>query len=468
MSFPKDFLWGGASSAFQIEGAFQEDGKGITVADLRTQKARERLGIADTETTIDFYHRYKEDIQIMKECGLKAFRMSISWARIYPEGNGEINQKGIDFYNNVIDELVKNGIEPIVTLYHFDFPQALIEQYNGWTSRQCIEDFVNYCKTCFENFGDRVHYWLTINEQEVITKLPFFQGLKTEEETAQADHHMHLANALVFKLYHSMNLNGKIGPCFSYTTRYPATMHPKDQFVAMDMDDNNVFYMVDLLRYGKYPKYYINNLKKHGLSFEMKEGDEDILKDANPDFLGLNWYVTDVVGHDGDDVQTAGEMEGYEGPALPRQDRGVPGEYKVYYNPYTPYSEYNWNCDGLGLRYALRKMYARAHMPLLITENGWSANEALGEDGKIHDDYRIHYLSEMVKNMSDAIDDGVELFGYTPWSFFDVLSASQGMDKRYGMVFVDRTNDDLKEMKRIPKDSYYWYKNCIEKNGDIK
>jgi 6-phospho-beta-glucosidase len=178
--------------------------------------------------------------------------------------------------------------------------------------------------------------------------------------------------------------------------------------------------------------------------------------------------VTDVVGHDGDDVQTAGEMEGYEGPELPRQDRGVKGEYKVYYNPYTPYSEYNWNCDGLGLRYALRKMYARSHMPLLITENGWSANETLGEDGKIHDDYRIHYLSEMVKNMSDAIDDGVELFGYTPWSFFDVLSASQGMDKRYGMVFVDRTNDDLKDMKRIPKDSYYWYKNCIEKNGDIK
>ncbi len=460
MSFPSNFLWGGSISAFQAEGAWNEGGKGVTVADIRCQKEHEALGIADASAAIDFYHHYKEDIALMKECGLKSFRFSISWARIFPNGNGEINQEGIDFYQDVINELVANDIAPIVTLYHFDLPYSLIEQYEGFYSRQCIDDFVNYAKVCFNQFGDKVKYWLTINEQTVITAIPQFQGLDDLKKSYQAYHHMCLANALVIKLYHSMNLNGMIGPCISYTTNFPASVNSKDVMLAYEFDDIHVFSLIDVHFYGSYPQYFINDLTKKGLMFEMQPGDEEILKDARPDFLGLNWYVTEVIGQYIDE-DGFGE---YEGPSLPRQSRAVKGEYQYYKNPYTKYSEYNWNCDPVGLRFALRRLYSRYHLPVMITENGWSANETLA-DGTVHDTERIEYFEGMVEQMSLAIDDGVELISFNPWSFLDVLSSSQGMDKRYGMVFVDRTNDDLKEMKRYPKDSFYWYQNIIRNNG---
>ena len=463
MGFPKDFLWGASISAFQAEGAYLEDGKTLTVADIRLQEAAKKLGLADSSVAVDFYHRYKEDIQLMKECGLKSFRFSISWARLLPQGIGEVNPKAVAYYNDVINTLIENGITPIVTLYHFDFPQVLIEKYNGFTSRECIDDFVNYAKVCFENFGDRVKYWLTINEQMVITFIPPFQGLKTAQESYQAFHHMNIAHALVTKLYHSMNLNGKIGPCISYTTCLPATFKSSDVMLAYQQDDLHVFALIDVHVYGKYPKYFINELNKKGLMFEILPEDEELLANAKPDFIAINWYVTEVIGeYVGEDMH--GE---YQGPELPRQSRAVEGEYQYYKNPYTPYSEYNWNRDGVGLRFALRRLYARYHLPIMITENGWSARETLTDDFKVHDDMRIAYFKEMVEQMSLAIDDGVELFSFNPWSFIDVLSSSQGMDKRYGMVYVDRTNDDLKELKRYKKDSFYFYQDVIRKNGDI-
>ena len=463
MGFPKDFLWGASISAFQAEGAYLEDGKTLTVADIRLQEAAKKLGLADSSVAVDFYHRYKEDIQLMKECGLKSFRFSISWARLLPQGTGEVNPKAVAYYNDVINTLIENGITPIVTLYHFDFPQVLIEKYNGFTSRECIDDFVNYAKVCFENFGDRVKYWLTINEQMVITFIPPFQGLKIAQESYQAFHHMNIAHALVTKLYHSMNLNGKIGPCISYTTRLPATFKSSDVMLAYQQDDLHVFALIDVHVYGKYPKYFINELNKKGLMFEILPEDEELLANAKPDFIAINWYVTEVIGeYVGEDMH--GE---YQGPELPRQSRAVEGEYQYYKNPYTPYSEYNWNRDGVGLRFALRRLYARYHLPIMITENGWSARETLTDDFKVHDDMRIAYFKEMVEQMSLAIDDGVELFSFNPWSFIDVLSSSQGMDKRYGMVYVDRTNDDLKELKRYKKDSFYFYQDVIRKNGDI-
>ena len=461
MSFPKDFLWGGSISAFQAEGAYQEDGKSLTVADIRLKKASDENGLADSSVAVDFYHHYKEDIQLMKECGLKSFRFSIAWSRIIPDGYGEINSKGIAYYRNLIEELIKNDIVPIVTLYHFDFPQALIEKYNGFASRECIQDFVRYAKVCFENFGDIVPYWLTINEQMVITELPFFQGLTDLKTSYQAFHHMCIAHALVTKLYRSMHFIGQIGPCISYTTRLPATVNSKDMMLAYQMDDLNVFSLIDVHYYGEYPPYFINELKRKNLMFDVLPEDQELLADARPDFIAINWYVTEVVGQ----YVSKSMPEEYSGPDLPRQGRSVVGEYQYYKNPYTPYSEYNWNRDGVGLRFALRRLYARYRLPIMITENGWSANEKLGTDRKIHDDMRIAYFKEMIEQMSLAIDDGVKLFSFNPWSFIDLLSSSQGMDKRYGMVYVDRTNDDLKELKRIKKDSFYYYKDVISKNG---
>lgn len=462
MNFDKNFLWGAASSAFQIEGASNEDGKGRTVADVRSDLARDRLGIASTDVTSDFYHLYKEDIKLMKECGLKAFRMSISWARIIPDQSGKVNPLGIQHYHDVLDELISNGIEPIVTLYHFDLPMWTIEKYKGFVSRECIDDFLKYTKICFEEYGKKVKYWLIINEQSVITGIPGFQGLDNLKDSYQAFHHMSIANALVIKQYRAMQLGGMIGPAISYSTSYPASPDPRDIMIAYHMDDLHVFSLVDVHVYGKYPKYFLNELEKQGNLFEMLPGDEELLANAKPDFLGLNWYCTSVIGHYiGDDMY--GE---YEGPALPRQERAVKNEYQYYKNPFTPYSEYNWNCDGIGLRYAMRKMYNLYHLPIIITENGWSANEQLDEDGKIHDPARVHYLEENIKGMSDAINDGVEIIGYTPWSFIDLLSASQGMNKRYGLVYVDRTNDDLKELKRIPKDSFYYYQRIIKEESN--
>ncbi len=460
MNFPDHFLWDAASSAFQCEGAVTEGGRTRSVSDVRLQKAHEEYGLADTSVAVDFYHHYKEDIALMKECGLNAFRMSVSWSRLIPNGTGEVSEEGVAFYNRVFDTCKANGIEPIVTLYHFDMPQVLIDRYQGFLSRRCIDDFVAYAKTCFDLFGNRVKYWLTINEQTVITAIPFFQGLKTQKESWQAYHHMCIANALVTKMYHARKDGGMIGPCISYTTRLPATCSSKDQLLAYEEDANHVFALCDTHIYGTYPKYFLNMLKEEGNLFEIQDGDMELLKDARPDFLGLNWYVTEVIGQYVDENQSFHE---YNGPELPRQSRAVKGKYQYYQSPYTKYSAYHWNMDPTGLRFALRRMYDRYQIPLMVTENGWSANETVGEDGRIHDAERVEYISGMVEEMDHAIHDGVELIGYTPWSFTDVLSASQGMNKRYGLVFVDRTNDDLKEMKRIPKDSYYWYQSFLKK-----
>lgn len=462
MGFPQDFLWGASTSAFQSEGARLEDGKGLSNADIRSDEASARLGISDNSVAVDFYHKYKDDIKLMKECGLQSFRFSISWSRIYPEGRGKINSQGIDYYNSLIDELINNDIQPIVTLLHFDIPQSLIDEYRGFYSRKCIDDFLEYAKTCFETFGDRVKYWLTINEQDVVVGIPRYSGLDNKKESMQADHHMNIANARVMKMYHEMNLGGKIGPCLSYPTRYPATVDPRDQFLAMHLDDLSIFSRVDVLLYGEYAKYYLNDLAEKNILFTTEPGDADFLKGANPDFLAINWYTSEVVGQYID-----GESFGdYTGPDIPRRNRSEKGVVQYYRNPYTKYGEYEWNMDGVGLRYALRKIYNYYRMPLMITENGFSLKEKV-IDGEVHDNERIEYLKEMVKNMELAIADGVELFSYNPWSFTDILSSSQGMNKRYGLVFVDRTENDLRELKRIKKDSFYWYKDCINDNGVI-
>lgn len=465
-AFPDAFLWGASSSAFQVEGAWDEDGKGLTSADVRSAKAHEATGIADTTVAMDFYHRWREDIALMRQCGLTAFRMSISWARIIPEGSGAVNQAGIDFYDRVIDELVANGITPIVTLLHFDVPMGIVERYGGFASRRAVDDFLSFCRVCFEHFGDRVGCWLTINEQAVITALPPLQGIyvddphERERVAWQAFHHLCLAHAGAVKLYHSMGLPGKIGPVLSYSTYYPASTRPSDVLTAKQLEDRMVFSLMDAHYYGAYPAYLLNYLRERDLLFTTEPGDSALLADARPDFVAVNWYTTGVVGAwvDGADGEAAG-------PDLPRRDRNIPGVAQFYKNPFTPYNEWDWNVDGKGFHYALLRMWERYHLPVLVVENGFAHRDTLEADGSVHDLYRIAYLREMVDGMRGAISDGVQMLGYSPWSFTDVLSSSDGIEKRYGLVYVDRTDADPMQLARHPKDSYWWYRACIARNG---
>lgn len=462
--FPKDFLWGASTSAYQVEGASLEDGKGPSCQDVKVVPE----GTSDLKVCADQYHRYKEDIALMAEMGFKTYRFSISWSRIIPEGTGAINPKGIEYYNNVIDECLKYGIEPLVTMFHFDMPAALDER-GSWGNRDSIDWFLNFAKVMFENFGDRVKYWLTINEQMVISQMPNFQGIyindKHEEKKVgwQSYHHMCIAHALVIKEYRKLHLNGFIGPVISYPTYYPASVKPEDVLTAKQVEDLKVFCLTDVHFYGKHPDYLIHYLEKHDLMFKMEEHDEELLKNAQPDFIALNWYTTGIVGA----YQDGQEINNDESALKPRRDRNIKGLAQFYMNPYLEYNEWNWNTDPVGLHYALLKMWERYHLPLMIVENGLGHRDVL-ENNQVHDDYRINYLQGMVKHMSKAINDGVNLISYCPWSFMDVLSSSDGIEKRYGLVYIDRTDFDCKDLKRIPKDSFYWYQKCIQKNGDIE
>lgn len=462
--FPKDFLWGASTSAYQVEGASLEDGKGPSCQDVKVVPE----GTSDLKVCADQYHRYKEDIALMAEMGFKTYRFSISWSRIIPEGTGAINPKGIEYYNNVIDECLKYGIEPLVTMFHFDMPAALDER-GSWGNRDSIDWFLNFAKVMFENFGDRVKYWLTINEQMVISQMPNFQGIyindKHEEKKVgwQSYHHMCIAHALVIKEYRKLHLNGFIGPVISYPTYYPASVKPEDVLTAKQVEDLKVFCLTDVHFYGKHPDYLIHYLEKHDLMFKMEEHDEELLKNAQPDFIALNWYTTGIVGA----YQDGQEINNDESALKPRRDRNIKGLAQFYMNPYLEYNEWNWNTDPVGLHYALLKMWERYHLPLMIVENGLGHRDVL-ENNQVHDDYRIKYLQGMVKHMSKAINDGVNLISYCPWSFMDVLSSSDGIEKRYGLVYIDRTDFDCKNLKRIPKDSFYWYQKCIQKNGDIE
>lgn len=466
MVFAKDFLWGASTSSFQIEGAFDRDGKGLTTMDVRSFKTSDK--IADTKIAMGHYDKYKEDVALMKKLGMTSYRMSISWARIIPDGDGKVNKKGIEFYNDLFNELEKNGITPIVTLYHFDFPVALNKKYGGFQSRECIDAFLKYAEVCFKNFGNKVKYWLTINEQMVITSIPEFQGIEMDDKhlqqkaSWQAYHHMCIAHALTIKKYREMSLNGSIGPVLSYSTYYPASVNPKDILTTKQVENLKVFCLMDVHFYGRHPQYLLNYLKEKDLMFDIRDGDEELLSNASPDFIALNWYTTGIVGafHDGNNINDD------ETELMPRRDRNIPGLAQFYLNPYLEYNEWNWNTDPVGLRYALTCMWDRYHLPLMIVENGLGHRDKL-EDGKIHDEYRIKYLKGMVEAMSLSSDDGVELLAYCPWSFIDVLSSSNGIEKRYGLVYIDRTDADPKELKRIPKDSYFWYQKCIESNGKI-
>ena len=462
--FPDDFLWGASSSAFQIEGAYDEDNKGLSVADFNSFKKSQIQ--ADTKVAADFYHHYEEDIDLMKELGMKTYRFSIAWTRIIPDGDGEINQKGIDFYNNIINKLVKNNIEPFVTLYHFDLPFALVEKYNGWEGRETVYAFERFAKICFKEFGDRVKYWQPHNEQNLIVRVNERINIydendeyKIDKMRAQMDYNMCLAHALAVNACHEMIPDSKIGPAVSSSVTYPLTCKPEDVYAARMNDNFKVYYMLDMHQYGEYPGYYMNYLKERNIMPVMKEGDKSILKKAKMDFIAVNYYRTNCAeALKANNEHPFGSREG-------TVDFNMYGLFKMSINPNLKATEYGAAIDPSGLRVALNEYWQRYHLPLIITENGLGTPDILTEDGKVHDEYRIDYLRSHIEACALAIEDGVEMIGYCPWSFMDLLSSAQGFRKRYGLVYTNRTDDELLDLKRIKKDSFYWYQNVIKNNG---
>ena len=391
--FPDDFLWGASSSAFQIEGAYDEDNKGLSVADFNSFKKSHIQ--ADTKVAADFYHHYEEDIDLMKELGMKTYRFSIAWTRIIPDGDGEINQKGIDFYNNVINKLVENNIEPFVTLYHFDLPFALVEKYNGWEGRETVYAFERFAKICFKEFGDRVKYWQPHNEQNLIVRVNERINIydendeyKIDKMRAQMDYNMCLAHALAVNACHEMIPDSKIGPAVSSSVTYPLTCKPEDVYAARMNDNFKVYYMLDMHQYGEYPGYYMNYLKERNIMPVMKEGDKSILKKAKMDFIAVNYYRTNCAeALKADDEHPLGSREG-------TVDFNMYGLFKMSMNPNLKATEYGAAIDPSGLRVALNEYWQRYHLPLIITENGLGTPDILTEDGKVHDEYRIDYLSK--------------------------------------------------------------------------
>ena len=447
--FPKDFLWGASSSAYQCEGAWDEDGKGPSVQDM----APVIPGTSDWKVTSDHYHRFKEDIALMAEMGFNEFRFSIAWPRIIPDGDGAVNPKGVEHYHQVIDECLKYGIQPVVTLYHFDLPYALQEKYGGWLSRQCIDDFVRYCEVCFKEYGHKVKYFLTINEQNMMTMFNM-GGYATDKDRYQANHHMLVAMAKATSRCHEL-CKAWIAPAPNITCVYPLTSAPMDNLAAMDYDQLRNRLYLDTIVFGKYPP-----------------GDAEALANAHPDFIAFNYYGASTVKYVS---QTEGE-KAREVLKAPRNEANMkefmtgmmtePGLAVGVDNPLQNRTSYGMGIDPVGLRITLRQLWERYQLPLLITENGCGVPDTLNEDGTVHDDYRIDYLRVHIQACQEAITDGVRLMGYSPWSAFDLVSTHQGITKRYGMIYINRDEHDLKDLKRIRKDSFYWYQKCIQSNGE--
>lgn len=456
--FREDFLWGASTSAYQVEGAYREDGKGLSVQDVHTPPK----GITDFRTASDHYHHMKEDVALMAELGLKAYRFSIAWTRVIPDGDGEVNEKGLEFYENLIDELKAKGIEPVVTMYHFDLPLALHEK-GGWADRNTVDAFERYARILLERFGKKVKYWLTINEQNVMINHPNAMNpgrIPSKKELYQQCHHMFVAAARATVLCHELCPGSKIGPAPNITAIYPETCSPADVIAADNWESIRCWLYYDAAVYGRYTPLVWSYLEEKGYTPEIKEGDMELLAKAKPDYLGLNYYATATVSAargDGTDCQP---RNGDQQVMI-----GEEGVYRAAGNPNLEQTVYGWLIDPIGMRVTLRRVYDRYHLPILITENGLRTRDILTEDGKVHDPYRIEYLESHFRQAQLAVTDGVDLIGYCPWAFMDLVSTHQGYGKRYGFVYVDRDEDDLKEMKRIKKDSFEWYRGVIERNG---
>lgn len=464
MTFPKNFLWGGAIAANQAEGAYNEDGKGLSVADILAVGA-DRFKNVELEINenkyypsheaIDFYHTYKEDIRELSELGMKCFRTSIAWSRIFPNGDDkEPNEKGLEFYDNLFDELLKNGMEPVITISHFETPLNLITKYGGWKNRKLIDFYVNYCSVIFNRYKDKVKYWMTFNEINHAHTLPLIAAaivVKEDEnklqDIYQASHNMLVASAKAVIMGHEINKDFKIGCMLSLSPIYPASCKPEDVFESYELRRRSLFYS-DIQMLGEYPSYFKRIVKENNITIEMEDEDIEILKKGVCDYLGFSYYRSSL-------HEAGMKILGNTGGLLGKK------------NPYLSETKWGWPIDPLGLRYVCNELTDRYHKPLFIVENGLGAIDEVTEDGKIHDEERMEYLKKHVIMMNEAIEDGADIIGYTWWGPIDIVSAGTGeMKKRYGFVYVDKDNNGNGTLKRIKKDSYNYYKQIIATNGE--
>ena len=467
--FRDDFLWGGACAANQFEGAWDVDGKGPSIPDLCTNGSHTQPKLLTptvepdkfypSHEAIDFYHHYEEDIALFAEMGFKTFRTSINWTRIFPTGmETEPNKKGLEFYDRVFDCCKKHGIEPLVTISHYELPYALVEKYNGWASRELVQYFMNYCKVIFERYKDKVKYWLTFNEVDSMIRHPYttgaliedrFPGMNFEEVIFQAMHHQFVASALATKICHEIIPGSMVGCMLTKLTYYPYTCRPEDVLEAQQMMRSTYCYS-DTQVFGEYPAYLLSRFKNHGIHIRKEIGDDEIMKAYPVDFVSFSYYHSSCSAKDTSDLNlTAGNT------------------INAIKNPYLKASDWGWQIDPTGLRISMVDLYDRYRKPLFIVENGLGAVDKVEEDGSIHDPYRIAYFKEHMKAILDAIEeDGVECLGYTSWGCIDIVSEStKQMSKRYGFIYVDCDDYGNGTYKRSKKDSFDWYKKVIETNG---
>lgn len=475
--FPKGFLWGASTSAYQVEGAAYEDGKKASQQDIINKDSFQKYGFATAEVASDEYHHYKEDVALMKECGFSSYRFSIAWARIFPDGNGEPNPKGVQYYHNLIHELKAAGIEPIVTMYHYDCPWALVEKYGGWLSRQIVDDFAKYAEFLVKEYGKEVRIWTTINEQSIIVQywtqkcyIPeaLLDG-NHDQLRYQINHYMNLCHAIACNLVHTYVPDGIVGAALGYSCIYPLTSRPEDCMAMQNAQALRNDYYTDIYFKGIYNKAADTYLKEHGLAPVIENGDMDLITSGTSDFLALNYYASECAKWCEDDGTHEISWSGVNRSGKKGAISGFethPGFYQMCKNPNLDTTDWDWAIDPTGMEYMLRDLYNCYNKPLMITENGLGAYDTLTEDGKIHDSYRIDYLREHIRAMKRAIDKGVEVISYNPWSAIDLLSTSNGVKKRYGLIYVDRTDDDPKNCARIRKDSFYWYKKVIANNAE--
>lgn len=479
--FQEGFLWGGATAANQLEGAFDADGKGLSTSDMAPfvpYDARngkdftfdvnsvelEQYLSGDTDTYfpkrngVDFYHRYKEDIALFAEMGFKVFRMSIAWPRIFPTGEEETpNEAGLAFYDKVLDELLKYNIEPLVTISHYEMPVALSQKYNGWEDRRLIDLYLKFANTLFDRYKDKVKYWITFNEMNMMLTSLYTGGgiledkIKGSKEQVgyQATHHQFVASALAVKSGKEKMPNAQIGCMICRLETYAASSKPEDVLQTLKEDQMNLFYPEVQVR-GEYPSYMNRYFKEQGIEIVKEAGDDEILRNNTVDFIAFSYYMTYIGKYDPNDNSNSGML------------------VSQIKNPHLELSQWGWPIDPIGLRIALNRLYDRYQKPLFVVENGLGAKDKLEEDGTIHDSYRIDYLRAHIEQMKEAVADGVELMGFTSWGPIDIISCSTSeMAKRYGFIYVDQDNLGNGTLDRYRKDSFYWYKQVIESNGEV-
>lgn len=480
MSFKDNFLWGGATAANQCEGAWNIDGKGYSVADHLTNGTvdRDRIFTAKIEPdceypsdeAIDMYHHYLEDIKLFAEAGFKIYRLSINWTRLYPTGEETTpNQKGVQFYKKVFKELKKYNIEPLVTISHYEMPYHLVEKQRGWASRKTIDSYLQYCETIFKEYKDDVKYWLPFNEinngahsfgaymalgiplrdhQSLFEKPNDTPEILSERYTAL--HHQFIASALAIKLGRRINPAFKFGCMISGNTYYPYTCNPKDILLTQKMFQDYVYYFGDVLMRGEYGSYAKRLWKEKEIVIQKEEGDDEILKANVADYYTFSYYSTTLCSTDPEINKNA---------IVGLNLHGTP-------NPYLPSSDWGWTIDPDGLRYYMNEVYGRYQKPLMVLENGLGTHDEFTADKKVHDDYRIEFMKKHIQAMRAASDDGVDVIAYTMWGCIDLISASTGeMKKRYGIIYVDKDNDNKGTLKRYKKDSFAWYNKVINSNG---